>query len=1292
MKSTMMSSSKSTNTSNNNNSTSSSSSPPPPLFLAPENLCGQTLLQLVGEGHSILATIKILSERVPAAFLVAANNSSSSGNDDTVDDGGKKSGGGGFLNLFGKDDQHRRTSSSTTAAAADDTDNNIHHQGNNNNNNGDMEDAIKYTPFLFDFSYLHNPEEFEAKLTAEKVSSSSSSNNNNIPIADLEREFAINHITQIQEYYHLFTSIYNYQYELNTFASNLHKGYYIQYTVESVLLDINGRALLCEAVWLYGVILIMLERLLPGPIRERLVIAYFRFNVEEYNGDVSCIEHVCKLCRGTGIFPPVSTTSATFHKYISHKYPMDEEKLFGRYPLHVDLVRNVIGCLISDDIYLQSSAFPNVDQRSIRLSKQASMLYVVLFFDPVVLRDEQSRLREIVDKYFYDNWVVHVYAGMTADLSIEWNRFDAAKSALNNVLQVDNVKKLHVQNAKLIGQCMAELRAYLTMGILTDVFVLDNRHDLLNCLRKCNIAVRWRILHRRTTNSLYHGIVCATSEDVTADPRLQGNFAVNDTHVVSLLLLSSQLEMQLKTIFTQLLAKKESIWMSCRAKASSMMDDLAHYFEGDVTLARISRHDGLIEWFTSMASEIRDLAYNSGDHFTVTGRKIQLCVQALEEVEQYDLVDRDVQVKTFLHESRDLLLQMARAVGINESISEDIKFISDISYGVESMKSYVKIIHTRISKDPSNVNLLQGFFLKLSNSLDGPVVRLKELKSPEVERVSGYYSSQLVAFVRNVLEIVPVSVFGILVQISDIFERRLQRLPTKIQGDKLGAYAQLGERYKLSMMAHEISIFADGVLSMDNSIIGGIEINPRKLLDEGLRKEMVQHVSELMNNLLQFDFSADSETVASMSKHQGAAMRSLASLSRRLEGFKSALECIEDYVSIHGLKMWHEEFSRIINYNVEQEVNKYLLKKVLDADSAFQSEIVPIPRFSRTQNEPTCINFMGRIVSMLIKITDTQYTTFSIEKSGWFMNDGTEVCGLKTLSLLRQAVGISGLTGIDRLLCYRILHELHRFVKFFRTNVTKQGVLLEQLRDELYPEWKTPTKAVSIYASGTKKAEMLMLPMLTCFRRIGQAQMLRRMIRFQLERCSRADAKMLAQSVSTLNASVLSSDDPFEGSSGSDPLMKKYCDMSLAVGIGDPLQTVFMATDPLEGLPVLLLLFVITYVPKLSYNAMFGALSKTKSGYPIDGWPLIAGISTLLKQFHPSYAKSFLAYLGQFVRVSITAYFERKQGKKEVVLRLKEDLRSTLVLVNQFCDISSIPKSELHEHIPQYMMEMCSDV
>ena len=557
-----------------------------------------------------------------------------------------------------------------------------------------------------------------------------------------------------------------------------------------------------------------------GPVRERLVIAHFRLFGRD--GDISRIDLICKLTKSTGILPPplppasssspsASSSPGTFsYADRSFKYPTDDEKLFNRFPLPPDLIRNVVGCLVSDDVYRQSSAFPNIDHRSTRLSRQASMLYVILYFDPAVLRDERPRMREVVDKYFHDNWVVHLYGGVTADLGLEWDRFAAARSALDNVLSTDGVRRMHVNNAKLIGQCMAELRAYLTMGILTDPFVLDNRHDLLNCLRRCNIAIRWRVLHRRTADPAYRAIVCVAPERVTTDPKLEADFAINDTHVVSLILLTSQLELQLKSIFRDLLERKGSIWIACRSRACGIMMDLSEYYRGDRTLARVSRHDGLIRWFGSMAGEIGDLAYDGDAHFTVTGRRIQLCVRALEEVETYDMVDRDVQVRAFLGESRDLLLQMARAVGVTEDVCEDIRWISDMSYGIEGMRSYVQIIHSRISKDPSNVSLLQGFFAKLSSSLDGSVERLRQLRSPEVDRVTGYYSSRLVSFVRDVLAIVPVSVFAILVQMSDILERRLQNLPCRVQGDKLIAYAQLGERYKLNMMAHEISIFADG--------------------------------------------------------------------------------------------------------------------------------------------------------------------------------------------------------------------------------------------------------------------------------------------------------------------------------------------------------------------------------------------------------------------------------------------------------------------------------------------------
>jgi len=56
-----------------------------------------------------------------------------------------------------------------------------------------------------------------------------------------------------------------------------------------------------------------------------------------------------------------------------------------------------------------------------------------------------------------------------------------------------------------------------------------------------------------------------------------------------------------------------------------------------------------------------------------------------------------------------------------------------------------------------------------------------------------------------------------------------------------------------------------------------------------------------------------------------------------MDGFRRSFEYIQDYVNIYGLKIWQEEMSRIINYNVEQECNSFLRHKVffLFADSVW---------------------------------------------------------------------------------------------------------------------------------------------------------------------------------------------------------------------------------------------------------------------------------------------------------------------------------------------------------------------
>jgi WASH complex subunit strumpellin len=94
----------------------------------------------------------------------------------------------------------------------------------------------------------------------------------------------------------------------------------------------------------------------------------------------------------------------------------------------------------------------------------------------------------------------------------------------------------------------------------------------------------------------------------------------------------------------------------------------------------------------------------------------------------------------------------------------------------------------------------------------------------------------------------------------------------------------------------------------------------------------------------------------------------LEALGKIMDGHRRSFEYIQDYVNIYGLKIWQEEVSRIISYNVEQECNSFLRNKVQDWQSIHQSKTIPIPKFPPTDN--ASVNFIGRLARELIRITD----------------------------------------------------------------------------------------------------------------------------------------------------------------------------------------------------------------------------------------------------------------------------------------------------------------------------------
>lgn len=140
----------------------------------------------------------------------------------------------------------------------------------------------------------------------------------------------------------------------------------------------------------------------------------------------------------------------------------------------------------------------------------------------------------------------------------------------------------------------------------------------------------------------------------------------------------------------------------------------------------------------------------------------------------------------------------------------------------------------------------------------------------------------------------------------------------------------------------------------------------------------------------------------------------LKELATALDGFRRSFQCIfsiltfnhlnivmkllfdnlgdiQDYVNIQGLRIWQEEFSRIVNFYVEQECNVFLKKKVLEWQSGYQDEAIPIPvyKYYFNYNIPLTnahylfcssidesVNMIGRFTRELINQTSCRRTMY----------------------------------------------------------------------------------------------------------------------------------------------------------------------------------------------------------------------------------------------------------------------------------------------------------------------------
>ncbi|KAK6645588.1 hypothetical protein RUM43_001868 [Polyplax serrata] len=1121
-------------------------------------------------------------------------------------------------------------------------------------------DQQKYGDLILDFSYFKTSDIFEQKV------------DNDRKLQDLDEEIRENNLDIITRFYLAFESIHKYVIDLNRFLEDLEEGLYIQQTLESVLESEEGKQLLCEALYLYGVMLLVVDLHIKGIIRERILVSYYRYSAQRSNSE-SNIDDVCKLLRSTGFPKPTGGKKA-------FQYP---EEYFKRIPIQETYIDMVLGRLRSDDVYHQLKVFGLPEHRSTAFGNQAAMLVICLFFSPSILHYQTAVMREIVDKYFPDNWVINIYMGEILNLIDAWEPYKAAKSALSNSLEPQNLSEYSKKHRIKFQKLLPSIQNLVQEGALTEDQILDNSQKVINLIREANVTLRWLMLHTAPLSSATEGNKkCKQVRDC-----ILSETKFSHLEMFQLLLNSAQFELKVKDmfkaveyiiiLFPHLLSEKQTKWEGYKRDSVDRMNELSDVFSGTKPLTRVEKNENLHKWFQDIGKQIDSLNH---EETTVSGRKIVQLIKALEEVQEFHGIGNQIQVSQFLLETRNILHSMLRSINIKEEVSIHLQVIADMSYAWHIMDSYTTYMQKGIKEDPSLVVKLRATFLKMASALEIPLLRINQARSPDLVSVSQYYSNELVAYLRKVLHIIPETMFEIMAKIAQLQTYEIKEVPTRLDKDQLKEFAQLDNRFEVAKLTHAVSVLTEGITMMKSTLVGVIRIDPIQLLEDGIRKELVKHMATALNNGLSFNTKSKTSEL----------IQKLETLGDVMDGHKRSFEYIQDYIHIYGLKIWQEELTRVIGYNVEQECNNFLRNKISDWQSRYQSKTIPIPKF--LPQDTTSVNFMGRLARELIKVTDPKTTIYLEQTVSWYdLKTKAEVINTKSFSKITKSVGTQGVTGLDCLLSFIISSDLQNFLGNLENGILKEKAWV-QLFEEVFKVLenkneliKNSSRCISYYTSSISK---IWPQILDCILKIGQMQLLRILIAYELSTCCKSYSPNFVSVIEAFNKALLSDikkhyRDPSKPyPSDNTFLLESLASQLDAVGLSDPVMKIYVTTKNLNNFAVLAFLFTLSHISKLHYSKTVGALLSKKTTDPLDGISFTMGLQTVFRQFHPSVREDFLSYMALYLKSIIVDNCQKPKAE------VTEEILTTIYFLDSFVRIAKLPKDTLSEYIPQVVLDL----
>ena len=85
--------------------------------------------------------------------------------------------------------------------------------------------------------------------------------------------------------------------------------------------------------------------------------------------------------------------------------------------------------------------------------------------------------------------------------------------------------------------------------------------------------------------------------------------------------------------------------------------------------------------------------------------------------------------------------------------------------------------------------------------------------------------------------------------------QHVKEFEVKLNKDVLKENTLTEQRIALAKKTHDITLLTQGMLVLDKTMMGIIELNPKEILVDGLRKELCRKLATMLNN--EFIFNTD---------------------------------------------------------------------------------------------------------------------------------------------------------------------------------------------------------------------------------------------------------------------------------------------------------------------------------------------------------------------------------------------------------------------------------------------------